>query len=109
LASSARTYVAGLATPGAASFTINMDPKDASHVRLHQLKIAGKVIKWAVGMEESVIDPTVLTDTDGNYSFDTPTTRSWLLFDGFMNSYSFSFALNALVTSQVGIQVSGEP
>lgn len=109
LSSSARTYVAGLATPGSASFTINMDPKDASHVRLHQLKIAGKVIKWAIGMEESAVDPTVLTDTDGNYSFDTPTTRSWLLFDGFMNSYSFSFALNALVTSQVGIQVSGEP
>ena len=38
-----------------------------------------------------------------------PTSRSWILFEGFMNSYPFSFALNAVATSTVGIQVSGEP
>lgn len=110
LSSSARTYEAGLATPGSASFTINVDPKDASHLRLHALKIAGKTIKWAVGWSESPgTDPTVATDSNGDYSFVTPTARSWILFDGFMNSFPFSFALNAQVTSQVGIQVSGEP
>ena len=109
LSSSARTYEAGLATPGSASFGINIDPKDPSHVRLHQLKTAGKTIKWAIGWSESSADPTVSTDTNGDHSFVTPTSRSWILFEGFMNSFPFSFALNAQVTSTVGIQVSGEP
>ena len=45
----------------------------------------------------------------GEYEFVTPTSRSWILFEGFMNSFPFSFGLNAQVTSTVGIQVSGEP
>lgn len=111
LGSLARTYEAGLATPGTASFTINVDPKDPSHARLHQLKVAGKNIKWAVGWSESPqTDPTTGVDSDGEYAFtDLPTARSWILFEGFMNSFPFSFALNESVTSQVGIQVSGEP
>jgi hypothetical protein len=36
-----------------------------------------------------------------------PDDRGWLLFEGFMNSFPFSFAQNAVVTSTVGIQVSG--
>ncbi|WP_422126135.1 phage tail tube protein [Vibrio anguillarum] len=32
-----------------------------------------------------------------------------MTFEGFMNSYPFSFALNAVVSSTVGIQVSGDP
>jgi hypothetical protein len=105
LDSPARTYVAGLATPGTASFGINFDPKDASHVRLHQLKVAGTTLPWAVGFGDGTAEPTV--GTDGN--FELPATRSWIAFDGFMNSYPFTFALNAVVTSTVGIQISGEP
>lgn len=99
-----------MATPGTASFDINVDPKDASHIRLHQLKVAGTTLKWAVGWSEDPgTPPTVTTDSDGEYSFNTPTTRSWILFEGFMNSYPFTFALNSQVTSTVGIQISGEP
>lgn len=106
LESSARTYEAGLATPGAASFGINVDPKNPTHVRLHQLKTAGVTLPWALGWSETVdSDPTI--DTNGN--FNLPTNRSWLLFEGFMNSYPFTFAQNAVVQSTVGIQVSGEP
>lgn len=111
LGSAARTYEAGLATPGTASFTINVDPKDPSHARLHQLKVAGKSLLWAVGWsEDPQKDPQVGTDSNGDYVFDPlPTSRSWIIFEGFMNSFPFSFAVNASVTSQVGIQVSGEP
>ena len=105
LESPARTYIAGLATPGAASFQINFDPADASHVRLHELKVAGTTLEWAVGFSDDTAPPTV----DSNGSFTLPTTRSWINFDGFMNSYPFTFALNAVVTSTVGIQISGEP
>ncbi len=110
LNSTARTYEAGLATPGTASFGINVDPEDPSHLRLHQLKTAGTTLKWAVGWSESPdTPPTVVTNSDGEYEFNTNPARSWILFDGFMNSFPFSFALNSVVQSTVGIQVSGEP
>lgn len=105
LESPARTYIAGLATPGAASFQINFDPADASHVRLHELKVAGTTLEWALGFSDGTAPPTV--DSNGNFTL--PSTRSWISFDGFMNSYPFSFALNAVVTSTVGVQISGEP
>lgn len=111
LNSPARTYEAGLATPGTATFGINIDPSDPSHVRLHELKRAGTTLKWAVGWSESPgTAPTADEDLiTGEYEFETPTTRSWILFEGFMNSFPFSFALNSVVQSNVGIQVSGDP
>lgn len=110
LNSTARTYDAGLATPGTASFGINVDPKDPSHLRLHQLKTAGTTLQWAVGWSEAPdVAPTTEQNSDGEYVFVTNPARSWILFEGFMNSFPFSFALNAQVASTVGIQVSGEP
>lgn len=111
LASAARTYDAGLPTPGSASFGINFDPADGSHVRAHQLKVAGTTLKWAIGFAKrnplslDPPDPTV----DSNGDFVLSGERDWLTFDGFMNSYPFDFALNAVVQSTVGIQISGEP
>ncbi|UVM07058.1 phage tail tube protein [Pseudomonas laurylsulfatiphila] len=58
--SKAREYEAGLAEPGSASFGLNIDPKNPSHLRLHQLKKAGTKLKWVVGW------------SDG-YNFDTET------------------------------------
>jgi len=110
LNSQARTYEAGLATPGTATFAINIDPKDPSHLRLHQLKTAGTTLQWAVGWSEAPdVEPTIEQDSDGEYVFVPNPARSWIFFEGFMNSFPFSFALNAQVTSTVGIQVSGEP
>lgn len=105
LNSMARTYEGGLATPGAATFGINTDPKDPSHIRLHQLKVSGATLKWAIGWSESTADPTV----DSAGEFVLPSSRSWLEFEGFMNSFPFSFAQNSVVQSTVGIQISGEP
>lgn len=105
LQDSARSYVAGLATPGTATFGINTDPSDPSHVRLHQLKIAGTTLQWAIGWSESAADPTI----DSNGNFNLPPSRSWITFEGFMNSFPFSFEQNSVVQSTVGIQVSGEP
>jgi hypothetical protein len=105
LADSARSYTSGLATPGAASFTINFDPSDTTHVRLHALKVQGTTLSWAVGFGDGTAAPTV--DSLGEMVL--PTTRSWIAFDGFMSSFPFGFPLNGVVTSNVGIQISGEP
>lgn len=110
LNSTAREYEAGLASPGTASFGIQTDPSDPSHVRLHELKIAGATLKWAVGWSESPdTPPTSAQDSHGEWHFVTNPARSWILFEGFMNSFPFEFAGNSVVQSTVGIQVSGEP
>ncbi len=183
LQDAARTYMAGLATPGAASFGINTDTSDAAHVRLHQLKTAGTTLRWALGWSDGtdlpgvgqsvasvnvsaggtgyatatvtfsapqvaggvtatgtvttvagVITAVTITNPGSGYTsaptvtfagagtgasgtavldgigdFVLATTRSWITFEGFMNSYPFSFSQNDVVKSTIGIQVSGEP
>ena len=104
-----RTYEAGLATPGAATFGLMFDPSDPNHIRLHQLKTAGTTIQWAIGFSDGTVAPTTAVDSSGDDIFVFPPTRSWLAFEGYMNSYPFTFGLNTMVTSTVGIQVSGEP
>lgn len=105
LEGSARTYIAGLATPGTATFGINVDTGDASHVRLHQLKTEGVSLVWAVGWS----DGTAAATADSGGTFDLADTRSWIRFNGFMTDYPFNFAQNSVVQSTVGIQISGEP
>lgn len=104
LDSAARTYEAGMATPGAATFGINFDPSDASHVRLHELYVAGTQIQWALGWSDGTADPTA--DSGG---FDYPTSRTWIAFTGYVSDLPFDFALNAVVASQVSVQVSDFP
>ena len=52
LSDQARTYLAGLSTPGTASFDINFDTSDASHMRMRELKVAGTTLQWAVGISD---------------------------------------------------------
>lgn len=109
LEDTARQYESGLATPGAASFGINFDPADESHVRLHQLKVQGVTLPWAIGMSDGTAPPTATTNSAGDDAFTLPNTRSWIDFRGFMNSYPFNFQPNSVVQSTVGIQISGDP
>lgn len=104
-----RTYDSGLATPGAATFGIQTDP-GTNHIRLHQLKTAGTMLLWALGWSDGTdISPTVEQDSSGEFDFYLPGNRTWIAFRGFMSSFPFSFPLNAVVSSAVAIQVSGDP
>jgi hypothetical protein len=111
MTSTAREYEAGLAEPGSATFGLNIDVQDPAHIRLHQLKTAGTKLLWAVGWGDGVAPPTVepAPGTDGVRDFVLPEGRTWLTFDGYMNSFPFTFALGDVVKSTVGIQVSGDP
>lgn len=106
LDSDAREYVAGMGTPGTATFTLNFDVQDESHVRLNELYGLGTTLDWAIGLSDGTAPPTGDTDSAG---FVFPTTRSWIAFEGFINDFPFDFALNSVVTSNLGIQVSGAP
>lgn len=105
LESTARTYKRGLRTPGQATLTINADPTNASHVRLHELSEDDTVdtIKWAVGFSGDTTAPTV----DSNGEWVLPAARTWYTFDGYVADFPFDFQLNAVVTTDVSIQRSG--
>ena len=105
LDSDARTYEAGMATPGAAQFTVNFDPVDASHVRLHQIYVDGTTVDWALGWSDGIDIPP----TSDSTAFAAPNTRTWILFEGYIQDLPFDFTLNSVVSSQVAIQVSGFP
>ena len=94
-----------MATPGTAQFTINFDPTDDSHARLHELYVEGVDLQWALGWSDGTAGPTSAS-TDG---FALPTTRTWIQFDGFVADLPFDFSLNAVVSSSVSVQVSGFP
>jgi len=104
LDSDAREYLAGMATPGAAQFTINSDPADVSHVRLHELYVEGTTLDWAIGWSDGTAAPT-----SDSTAFTLPSTRSWITFEGYLSDFPFDFALASAVTSNISIQVSGFP
>lgn len=99
-----RSYKKGLRTPGQASLTVNADPTNASHIRLHQLSETNgdTTIDWAVGWSDGTAAPTV----DGD-SFDLPNTRTWFTFRGYVSDFPFDFAANTVVSTAATIQRSG--
>ncbi|MGF6595197.1 phage tail tube protein [Pseudomonas donghuensis] len=106
LSSKERTYKKGLRTPGQASLTVNADPNNASHIRLHQLSEADgdTTIKWAVGWSDGTAAPTVNTEGD---DFELPESRTWFVFQGYVADFPFDFAANAVVSTAASIQRSG--
>lgn len=105
LDSAARLYESGLGTPGQATFGINFDPSDDSHVRLHELYVAGTSLNWALGWSDGTSAPTA--DSDGEVV--AAAERSWITFEGYIADLPFDFALNAVVSSSVSVQVSNFP
>lgn len=103
--SGVRSYKRGLKTPGQAAITLNIDPSNASHVRLYELSegIANTNLKFALGWSDGTAAPTV--DTGGE--FNLPSTRTWFTFEGYVADFPFDFQLNALVTGDISIQRSG--
>lgn len=100
----ARSYEAGLSTPGTAGITLNFDPQNESHVRLHELFVAGTKFDVAIGWSDGTAAPTMNTDFD----FVFPTSRTFIqISDAYVADFPFSFAQNSVVTSAVSLQLSG--
>lgn len=101
-----RSYKKGLRTPGQASLTVNADPNNTSHIRLHQLSEAegDTTIDWAVGWSDGTAAPTLNTAGDG---FELPESRTWFTFQGYVSDFPFDFAANAVVSTAATIQRSG--
>lgn len=105
LAAFERSYKGGLRTPGTASMTINADPSQPSHIRMHELSQMNPipVLKWAVGWSDGTAPPTL----DIYDEFVLPSTRTWFTFDGYISDFPFDISLDSLVTTAISIQRSG--
>ena len=102
LESDSKMFEPGQKTPNTINVPINLN---SGHHRLWELYNDGeRNLHFAIGFSDGTDDPTV--DTDG--AFDLPTTRSWLVFDGYVADFPFEIALAAVVTSNVTIQPSGD-
>lgn len=99
-----RTYEPGMLNPGTATFTINFDNADDSHALLQALSTAGTKVDWAVGWSDGTAAATV----DGSGDFVLTDERSWLLFNAYVSELPYDFALNAVVTSNISLQISGD-
>lgn len=100
----ARTYIPGLKAPGPASFTLQFDPQDPSHIRLNELYNTNTTVQWALGLSDGTSAPSA--DSAGEFLL--PPDRSWLLFEGYVSDFPFTIALNTTVQSTLSVQVSGE-
>lgn len=105
LKSTVRTYVGGLATPGEATLTVNYDHTDDSLLQLKALHNSSEITTFVIGFSNGVADPTI-SATTGVVTY--PTDRSYLAFDAYVMSFPFSFELNNVVTSEIGLQVTGK-
>jgi hypothetical protein len=103
LESDDREYVAGLSTPSQLTLNLNADFATESHFRLYELWKDGGNISFAIGLGS---DPGVPT-LDSNGDFDLPTTRTFVVFDGFIADFPIDLQLNAVVTAAITVQVSG--
>jgi hypothetical protein len=105
LEDAARSYEAGVLTPGSVSVSLNFDPQDASHLRLHELYNSGQSVDWGIGLSDGTTVPTV--DSANEFSF--PNDRSFLEFNGYVSDYPFEIALTSNVVSTITIKMSGAP
>lgn len=111
-----REYLKGMRTPGQATFTVDADPRNESHVRLHEAAESDDPIydsiRWVLGWSDGPInaagEQTALPalNTDGD-DFELPTARTWFLFDGYVADFPFDLAANSTVKTAVSIQRSG--
>ncbi len=108
-----RTYKRGLRTPGAASLTLNADPKNISHIMLYNLSIsddeADQDLTFAIGWSDGDASPAAAAPgaTGSVDGLELPDSRTWFVFKGYVSDFPFDFAANTVVSTSASIQRSG--
>ena len=111
LSGRSRRFLKGLRSAGQATFNINADPTDASHIRLHTAfesdDEAYDEISFTLGWSDGSAAPTAAQNSDGDYEFNYPSTRTWYTINGYVANFPFDFQQNTVVQTNVSIQKSG--
>lgn len=106
----ADSFIGGRIQPGTATLGVNVDPQNASHLRLHQLYVEGARFNFAIGWGDFTPPPPAAgpaPTVDSNGSFNLPTTRSWLTGNAYISDFPFDFNANDVVRSSLTLQLSG--
>lgn len=103
-----REYLRGLKTPASATLGLNPDGSYDSHKKLYDVfdNDEQTLIKFAIGWSDGK-DVHATLNVAGD-DFVLPTTRTWLVFEGFVSDFPFDFATNSIVSGQIAIQRSGK-
>ncbi|WP_142590521.1 phage tail tube protein [Serratia marcescens] len=106
-----RTYKKGLRTPASATVTLNADPKNASHLMLHNLAESDDeaLLTFAVGWADGESEPNAAAPGAPNAvdGLLLPDDRTWFVFQGYVTDFPFDFQANTVVSTTATIQRSG--
>jgi len=106
-----RENIPGLRAPGQLTFSINLEPGNYAHRRLHEIFLENPsnqndtLLNWIIGWSDGTSSPTA----DSALEPVLPTTRTWYTTAGYIADMPFSFPLGGVVNGQIAIQKSGAP
>lgn len=98
-----KTYVGGLGTPGQVSVPFNLDPTEASHQMLFDLKESGDKVGWMACLSDGTGTPTL----DSSDNLVAPAGRSCLAFVAYIADVNIDIATNEIVRGTLTLQRSG--
>lgn len=98
-----KTFKPGLGNPGQVTVPFNFIPSNASHQILFDMKEAGTVARWYIGLSDGDDDPTL----DSNDDFEPPADRTGAEFDAYIADVNIDIATNELVRGTMLLQRSG--
>lgn len=104
LTATARSFVAGLANPGAITIEMLFDPLDATLQGLVALKDAGSSKSWCIGLSDGTTAPTASASVIVQPA---AASRTSVKFDGFISGLVVDFPGNDVVKANITLQTSG--
>lgn len=104
LDSDAMEFVPGMPNPGAATIGLDFDTAKESHMLIEDLNENQVIATFAIGWSDGTAAPT---GVDSQGDFVLPTTRTWVVFKGYVADLPLNFAINSTVQSNFTVQQSG--
>lgn len=105
LDSEAMEFSPGMPSPGAATIGLDFDTAKDSHMLIEDLNKNQVIAQFAIGLSNGIdIAPT---GVDSQGDFILPTTRTWVVFTGYVADLPLDFAINSTVQSNFTVQQSG--
>lgn len=97
-----KSFVAGLGNPGQVSVPFNLDPQQASHQVLFDMKEAGDNTEFIICLSDGNAAPTIATGT-----LTAPTGRTSAKFTAYVADVDIDISTNTIVTGTLTLQRSG--
>ena len=101
-----KTFSAGLGNPGQVSVPFNFIPQNGSHQILFDLKEAGEVLPWMIGLSDGYGKAPTLDSSDKLVPPASP-ERTSALFDAYVSDVNIDIATNEIVRGTLTLQRSG--